>query len=146
MIRLYDVQNSIMEALESDPTFASDTLAMMGKEFTYEIDLEEIQSAKDFPLFVIHKSFSLNTIDDVDAYAIQFNMSAILSDRVDSCYPTIRDLEVLAHEAILIADTAVCQYGLIRTTVKQFVTEIGEANDVEWIVLIGYMTQSDNFL
>lgn len=146
MIKLFDIQQDIHDAIANDATFETETISKLGSAFDFKIDLGEIYAVEDIPTFIIHKSFSFNTTQDVDSYAIQFNLICDLGEPSGNYYPSIKSIEELAHMAIEISDRAICKYGLHRATVKQFSTEIDQASTIEWVVLIGYMAQADEFI
>jgi hypothetical protein len=63
-------------------------------------------------------------------------------DEANGEYPSIIALEELGLKATEIADSVVCKFGLTRETYNGFVSSIGEAFDVEWLVSLGYVSTS----
>jgi len=150
MINSWEIQSAIKTSLEANTIFNGEVLTLLGSPFTYDLDVNEIESIEALPVFIIHKNFALDEAGETGMYAIQFNLACMLGDTVTlglgSYYPSIKNIEVLALQALTIADEAVCVFRLTRTSTKMFVSEIGSADDVEMIVSIGYETQSETFI
>ena len=138
MTKLFDIQWAIKEALEADASFGQLTQSLIGERFYFSVDKSEIVSIHDLPAFIIHKNFASDTLEG-QLYAIQFNLIVPLGEYEDKRYNSIRDVEILAHAALPIADDAVCQFDIKRETTNMFVAApIDGADDVEWVVSVGY--------
>lgn len=139
VLNMFDFQAAVIEALKADAAFNQDVIDKLGKPLNYFIDINEIDSTLQYPVFVMHKNTNINDVEQQKQSMFQFIFGAMLGevdktpDGVDF-YPSIRDIELLSRRVLDIISNVVCNstsYELVHW--NMLVTTIGEADDVQMV-------------
>lgn len=151
MIKLFEVQELIISAVSSDSAFNVKVAQLLNGNMKYSIDQNEIDSQEEYPIFIVHKNAKIEDNQDGSQRILQFIVAAALgeTDTLPSSnvkyYPSIRDIEILADDALEIIKNVVCtqmDYSLAHT--NSIITTIGEADDVQ--IAVSFRLEQDNFI
>ena len=148
MFALSDIQKFIADTLKNDISFNDEAYASLGLDFGYYIDANSLDGVVELPCITV---FGIETTDELrnneTLYTIQYNLTAICSmkpiiqDSI-SIYPTKGILEKLAIKSIELISQELRVYGIngksnLKISAKNlFLTDIGEADDVQAIVTL----------
>ncbi len=149
-MRLFEVQQLIAEAIKDNSAFNVKVAQLLGKQMTYSIDQNEIDSQEIYPIFILHKNANIQDIDDGSQMILQFVMATNLGNTSTlpsgiSFYPSIRDIEILAYDALDIIKNTVCvgmSFNMAHS--NNIITTIGEADDVQSV--LSFRLEKDNFI
>lgn len=147
---LFEVQEIIVNAVSSDTAFKAKVLSLFDDEMTYSIDQNEIESQEVYPIFIMHKNADIEDNDNGSLMIMQFIIAVNLGERDEldsgvSFYPSIRDVEILANDALEIVKSEICtqmNYQLAHS--NKIITTIGEADDVQ--IAMSFRLEKDNFI
>ena len=149
-MRLFEVQEMIVSAVANDTTFNDKVFTLFNNDMSYSIDQNEIDSQDIYPIFIMHKNANIEDDDNGSIMILQFILAVNLGERdvLDngtSFYPSIRDIEILAEDALEIVKNVVCvgmNFSLAHT--NAIITTIGEADDVQ--LAMSFRLEKDNFI
>ena len=151
MIKLFEVQELIVSAVSSDSAFNVKVAQLLKGNMKYSIDQNEIESQDEYPIFIVHKNAKIEDNEDGSQRILQFIIAAALGMPEDlpsssvRYYPSIRDIEILADDALELIKSVVCtqmNYSLAHT--NSIITTIGEADDVQ--IAVSFRLEKDNFI
>lgn len=149
-MRLFEVQEMIVSAIVSDTAFNAKVATMFNDNMTYSIDQNEIESQDVYPIFIMHKNANIDDNENGSLMIMQYILAAHLGERdtLDNgitFYPSVRDIEILAYDALEIVKSTVCNgmnYQLAHN--NNIITTIGEADDVQ--TAMSFRLEKDNFI
>ncbi len=149
-MRLFEVQELITSAIKSDSAFNVKVAQLLKGSMTYSIDQNEIDSQDVYPIFILHKNTNIKDIDEGSQMLLQFIMATHLGATSTLAngvifYPSIRDIEILAYDALEIIKNTVCtgmNFNLAHS--NNIITTIGEADDVQSV--LSFRLEQDNFI
>ncbi len=149
-MRLFEVQEMIVSAIANDAAFNAKVVTLFNDNMTYSIDQNEIESQDVYPIFIMHKNANIEDVDNGSLMIMQFILAVHLGERDTltngiSFYPSIRDIEILALDALEIVKNVVCtgmNYSMAHT--NNIITTIGEADDVQ--TAMSFRLEKDNFI
>ncbi len=149
-MRLFEVQEMIVNAVASDTAFNAKVVTLFDDNMTYSIDENEVESQDVYPIFIMHKNANINDDENGSLMILQFILAVNLGERDTlvsgvSFYPSVRDVEILAQDALEIVKNTICvgmNYQLAHT--NSIITTIGEADDVQ--LAMSFRLEKDNFI
>ncbi len=149
-MRLFEVQEMIVNAVANNTAFNDKVFTLFDDRMTYSIDQNEIESQDVYPIFMMHKNANIQDVQDGSHMILQFILAVSLGDRdtLDTgvtFYPSIRDIEIIAYDALDIIKSTVCtgmNYDLAHS--NNIITTIGEADDVQ--TAMSFRLEKDNFI
>jgi len=149
-MRLFEVQEIITTAVSSNSAFNAKVAQLLNGQMTYSIDQNEVESNDDLPIFTVHKNAKIEDNEEGSQMILQFVIAAHLGETGTlpngaTFYPSIRDIEILAYDALEIIKTVVCSsinYNLAHS--NNIITTIGEADDVQ--TALSFRLEKENFI
>ena len=150
-MKLFDIQEAIISAVSGDSAFNVKVAQLLNGQMAYAIDQNEIDSQDDYPIFITHKNAKIEDVEDGSQRILQFIIAATLGKAEDlpstniQYYPSIKNIEILADDALDIIKNTVCiqmNYSLAHT--NSIITTIGEADDVQ--IAVSFRLEKENFI
>jgi len=149
-MRLFEVQELIITAVSSNSAFNVKVAQLLKGQMTYSIDQNEVASQDVYPIFIMHKNAKIEDNEEGSQMILQFVIAAHLGETDTlpngaTFYPSIRDIEILAYDALEIIKSAICtnlNYNLAHS--NNIITTIGEADDVQ--TALSFRLEKENFI
>lgn len=143
---LGDIQKTIVDIVKNDELYNDMAFDLLKADLTYSVDAHILDEDEDIPSFTIYGIESIDE-NEVAEYFLQYVLTEKVEPRAENhdgvkVYPTKKNLEILAIEALKLIDKELRAVGVngkcnLRIAHRSLaMTPVGEADDVKAIITL----------